>query len=359
MNIRTIVSQILRGARVGMVSLAALQLSVGPGLVAAATAMDHSGGRTATPIKHVIVIIGENRSFDHVFATYVPQRGQTVHNLLSQGIIKLDANKNAIPGPNFNKAQQLSATDMGGQDTFLLNPPKQEFPNNQLPFPEVGGPSGANGNFTPSSAADTTVKCGTTTVNGVTTTNFLTPAACAAITENGLPDATDANGLTFIQSLASGGTLQESDTPDVRIANFGNLPAGPFQLTNGTTTTNYLTPAACAAVTENGLPDATDANGLTYYQSLAAGGTGQYSYTPDLRIANFDSLPAGPFQLTNGTNSATPGYSLTYTDYTASPVHRFYQMWQQLNCSIEQASFENPSGCSGNLFSWVDRKSVV
>src|ERR1700678_4335398 len=125
MNIRTIVSQILRGARVGMVSLAALQLSVGPGLVAAATAMDHSGGRTATPIKHVIVIIGENRSFDHVFATYVPQRGPTVHNLLSQGIIKLDANKNAIPGPNFHNAQQLSASDMGGQDAFLVTAPDQ------------------------------------------------------------------------------------------------------------------------------------------------------------------------------------------------------------------------------------------
>ena len=29
--------------------------------------------KTATPIKHVIIIVGENRSFDHVFATYVPK----------------------------------------------------------------------------------------------------------------------------------------------------------------------------------------------------------------------------------------------------------------------------------------------
>ena len=28
--------------------------------------------QTTSPIKHVIVIIGENRSFDHVFATYKP-----------------------------------------------------------------------------------------------------------------------------------------------------------------------------------------------------------------------------------------------------------------------------------------------
>ena len=30
--------------------------------------------KTATPIKHVIIIVGENRSFDHVFATYAPVR---------------------------------------------------------------------------------------------------------------------------------------------------------------------------------------------------------------------------------------------------------------------------------------------
>ena len=29
--------------------------------------------KTATPIKHVIIIVGENRSFDHLFATYVPK----------------------------------------------------------------------------------------------------------------------------------------------------------------------------------------------------------------------------------------------------------------------------------------------
>lgn len=40
-------------------------------------------GGTATPIKHVIVIIGENRSFDHIFATYKPvHHGEYVMNLL-------------------------------------------------------------------------------------------------------------------------------------------------------------------------------------------------------------------------------------------------------------------------------------
>jgi phospholipase C len=32
---------------------------------------DHSGGpKTATPIKHLVVIFNENNSFDHYFATY-------------------------------------------------------------------------------------------------------------------------------------------------------------------------------------------------------------------------------------------------------------------------------------------------
>src|SRR5579863_7297215 len=283
MKIKKVVAQILNGLRIALSSIALFQFALGGPV---ANAQDRPN-ETATPIKHVIVIIGENRSFDHVFATYVPRPGQRVHNLLSEGIIQLDANKNAIPGPRFDKAHQLSASDLGSQDTFLLNPPKQEFPSNQLPAPEAGGPSGANGYFSPSSSKYTTIACGTITVNGVTKTN-------------------------------------------------------------------YLTPQACAVVTENGLPNAADANGLTYYQSLASGGTNQYSYTPDLRIVNFDNLPAGPFQLTNGTKSATPGYSLTYTDYGASPVHRFYQMWQQLNCSLEHASWENPSGCDGKLFSWVE-----
>ncbi len=296
MNNTGFLSLALHGVRTAALSLAVLQLSVGQVLAAAPAAAPapafgglwNSGadksGSTATPIKHVIVIIGENRSFDHVFATYVPRRGQTVHNLLSEGIIQLDANKNAIPGPNFHKAQQLSASDLGGQDTFLLSPPKQEFPNNQLP----GAASRRRG-------------------------------VCA----RQLHDQ----------------RLQNRD----RRRPLPPVPPKRWPLRR---------------LTESGLADAPDANGLTYYQSLAAGGTGQYSYTPDLRIVNFNNLPAGPFQLTNGTNSATPGYSLTYTDYAASPVHRFYQMWQQLNCSLEHASFDNPSGCDGKLFSWVETPSA-
>ena len=65
------------------------------------------------------------------------------------------------------------------------------------------------------------------------------------------------------------------------------------------------------------------------------------------RISNVNALPAGPFQLTNGSE-------LPYDSYAASPVHRFYQMWQQLNCNTSAAARDNPSGCNGNLFAWVE-----
>src|SRR5260370_12242058 len=60
---------------------------------------------TKTPIHHLIVIVGENRSFDNLFATYRPQSGQRVANLLSEGII--DAN--GAPGPSANGAIQCQA----------------------------------------------------------------------------------------------------------------------------------------------------------------------------------------------------------------------------------------------------------
>src|SRR5216684_945298 len=65
--------------------------------------------KTDTPIKHLIVLIGENRTFDHIFATYQPKHGQTISNLLWKGIIKPDG----TPGKNFPKAHQNSACDTG------------------------------------------------------------------------------------------------------------------------------------------------------------------------------------------------------------------------------------------------------
>ena len=80
---------------------------------------------------------------------------------------------------------------------------------------------------------------------------------------------------------------------------------------------------------------------------LVTGGTGQTSKTPDTRITNVNALPPGPFQLTNGN-------TFTYNSYAASPVHRFYQMWQQLDCSLAHATARRSLGLRRTLFSWVE-----
>jgi phospholipase C len=242
MNVKHFTSLGAQTARTGLLTLAIAQLAVGNSFAAALPQADDSRDYdTATPIKHVIVIIGENRSFDHVFATYVPKNGQKVWNLLSEGIVKADG----TPGPNFAKAQQKAATD-AAPDAFLLNPPKTSFPGDVLPAPLVGGPK----------------------------TSYISPAT--------LPNA---------------------------------------------------------EASENGLPG-------DYYQYLLSGGTGQSSYVPDARIPDVNALPPGPFQLTSKT--------LPYDGYAASPVHRFYQMWQQLDCDLSHATAKNPSGCDAALFPWVE-----
>ena len=66
--------------------------------------------KTATPIKHVIIIVGENRSFDHLFATYTPKdKDDKVLNLLSEGIVNADG----TPGANFAKAHQSRLSKLG------------------------------------------------------------------------------------------------------------------------------------------------------------------------------------------------------------------------------------------------------
>ncbi|MBV9670977.1 MAG: phosphoesterase, partial [Acidobacteriales bacterium] len=194
--------------------------------------------KTATPIQHVIVIIGENRTFDHVFATYVPKSGETVDNLLSKKIIDADGK----PGVNFPESYQYSARDTASMK-YRINPPDKSLYAN-LPAPLAGGP-----------------------------------------------------------------------------------------------TTPYITDINVAKAVETDLPD-------DYYQFLISGGTGLKAHTPDTRIPNVNNLPPGPFQLTSE--------SLPYNAYAASPVHRFYQMWQQLDCAVNHATAANPTGCLSDLFPWVE-----
>ncbi len=70
---------------------------------------------TTTPIKHVIIIIGENHSFDNIFATYQPRKGQHIWNLLSEGIVTASGD----PGPNYREAEQLTASDT---KTYSITP---------------------------------------------------------------------------------------------------------------------------------------------------------------------------------------------------------------------------------------------
>jgi len=90
-----------------------------------------------------------------------------------------------------------------------------------------------------------------------------------------------------------------------------------------------------------------------YYQFLLTGGTGLTGRVPDTRIsgvhraAPYSTLPPGPFQLT--ASSTFP-----YDAYANSPVHRFYQMWQQFDCDASHISKLHPSGCLADLFAWTE-----
>jgi phospholipase C len=224
------------------VALGAMVSNTAPPVAAAA-----QDNATATPIKYVIVIIGENRTFDHIFATYEPvNKGEKILNLLSKEIVNADG----TPGPNYGEALQYQALDT---TTYQLTPPKMPYVT--LPPALTGGPS------TPYVCLDLGITTGTSCVSA----------------------ANEAYAMTLENGLASG-----------------------------------------------------------YYQYLLTGGTGQASGMPDTRIHyhghDASNLPPGPYQLTSST--------YPYDSYAASPVHRFYQMWQHLDCDAA-------AGCVSDLFPWV------
>jgi len=99
---------------------------------------------TTTPIKHVIVVIGENHTFDNLFGGYKPPQGQKVHNLLSQGIINADGS----PGPNFHKAVQQQA---GNTSVYRIDPlatgPYATLPQPQTTYATGLPPGGADTRF--------------------------------------------------------------------------------------------------------------------------------------------------------------------------------------------------------------------
>jgi len=152
------------------------------------------GMKTATPIKHVIIIVGENRSFDHLFATYAPQhKNESVLNLLSERIINADGS----PGPNFAKAHQFQIVSAPNGGKFFSSADmssKQLYTT--LPPPDLNG-VGAPPNI------------GLLSSGG----------------DPGLPPQEE-----FL--IGTGGTgLSFTLGPDPRITNVNSLPPGSFQLT--------------------------------------------------------------------------------------------------------------------------------
>jgi phospholipase C len=88
--------------------------------------------KTATPIKHVIVVIGENRTFDHVYGTYVPKSGDSILNLLSERIVR----RSGSPGPNFAAGKQFTTS---GQTSYFIGVSKKnKTPYTILPDPTPG-----------------------------------------------------------------------------------------------------------------------------------------------------------------------------------------------------------------------------
>jgi phospholipase C len=152
--------------------------------------------RTATPIKHVIIIVGENRSFDHLFATYVPKRrNEHIHNLLSEGIVNADG----TPGPRFAKAHQYQITSQPNEGKYFISADmSSKTLYGTLPPPDVGGVGAQS------------------------------PYAAILSIPGGDPGLPPQSQFLF----ATGGTgLSFTLGPDTRITNVDNLPPGPFQLT--------------------------------------------------------------------------------------------------------------------------------
>jgi phospholipase C len=217
--------------------------------------------KTDSPIKHVIVIIGENRTFDHLFATYKPRDGEHVDNLLSKGIIKEDGS----PGPNYAKAAQSSTTV---NNFYSINPtPKTPYntTSNKLQTPGTS--------YAPQ-ACYTDVNTAALNGPGCMATLALAAQADYGLLKQDLP------------KLTTGATGIAGGTPDTRILDATNLPNGPYPLV---------------------------------------------------------TLPAGEDET-----------SSLYQTYGGSPVHRFYQMWQELDCDVAKATNRNPTGCQADLFPFVE-----
>ena len=201
--------------------------------------------KTASPIKHVIVLIGENRGVDHTFGVYKPKgAGQTISNLLSKGIV----NEDGTPGPNYAQAQQYS---VAAQSSYYVGAPaiaKSPYnPVNVMPQPNTAG--------TPTAQSDTSPP---------------------------------------FKTIAEASIEKDMDPSDLDI--------------------------------------------------LTTGASGLPTSSLDTRVPGAGSL-TGPFPL--------QGPHLSDDYYTGDTTHRFYQDWQQEDCSVASVTRSNNAGCLNDLFPFV------
>jgi phospholipase C len=94
--------------------------------------------RSRSPIEHVIVVVGENHTFDNLFGVYRPRGEARVHNLLSQRIVRADG----TPGPRFHLAAQSTAD---GGTTYSIDP-RRTGTYATLPRPNTTYATGLPGN---------------------------------------------------------------------------------------------------------------------------------------------------------------------------------------------------------------------
>jgi phospholipase C len=207
--------------------------------------------KTETPIKHVIILIGENRGTDHTFGVYKPRgKKQTISNLLSKGIV----NEDGSPGPNFALGSQFSVK---AQPAFYIGAPAKA----KTAYNSAGNMPQPN--------------------------------------TNGAPAAQGTSGAPFVPAF-----LAEAAVLD---------PSPDFTANTDTILT-------------------------TGFTSLA-------SNSVDSRVPGAGILPNGPYVL--------QGPNLSDDDYTGDTTHRFYQAWQQSDCSVANATKANPTGCLNDLFPFV------
>jgi phospholipase C len=185
---------------VSVLALCAFGYTVGVHGAPAPTPKDPADSiSTTTPIKHVIILIGENRGLDHTFGVYKPKgKGQTISNLLSKGIV----NEDGTPGKNFNLGQQVSVAPQ--TSWYFGAPNKAKTPYNSttnlMPQPNTNGAPSAQ------------------SATGAPFQN-LTEASVEKDIEPG-----------DVELLTTGYTGLPQGVNDTRVPGVPNLPNGPFVL---------------------------------------------------------------------------------------------------------------------------------